>query len=196
MAEGTYNKKKFKIVINSPVVLGFTFICVIALIVNTLTGGSSNALIFSVYRAPLNSPWTYVRFFGHVFGHANWSHLTGNLMLLLITGPMLEERYGSKNLSLVIAVTAVITGLVQFIFFPHSALLGASGVVFAFILLSSITGFREKEIPLTFILVAVMYLGQQIYEGFAVSDNVSQLTHIVGGIVGAVMGYSFGRRRL
>lgn len=188
-------EKRFKIVLNSPVILGFTFICVIALVISIITGGASNALLFSVYRSSLSSPFTYLRFFGHVFGHADWSHLINNMMLILVIGPILEEKYGSKKLVLVIAVTALVTGLVQFIFFPYSSLLGASGVVFAFILLASITGFKDKEIPLTFILVAVLYLGQQIYEGIAITDNVSQLTHIVGGIVGAVMGYCLGRKR-
>ncbi len=185
---------KYKIVLNSPVVLGFALICTVAMVVSLLTGGRSNALLFSVYRSSLSDPLTYFRFFGHVFGHADWSHLLGNMMLLLITGPMLEEYYKGRRLVLVIAVTALITGLVHFIFFPNSMLLGASGVVFAFIILASITGFKNREIPLTFILVALLYLGQQIYEGIAVADNVSQLTHIIGGVTGAVMGWIYARK--
>ena len=191
----TGSQKRFKIVLNSPVVLTFTLICVIALIVGAITKGSSTRLIFSVYRSSLRSPMTYVRFFGHVFGHANLSHLAGNLMMILVIGPMLEERYGSGSMVVMILLTALVTGVIHFIFFTSSALLGASGVVFAMILLASMTGIRDREIPLTFILVTVLYLGQQIYEGFFVSDNVSQLTHIIGGIVGAVFGYLVNRKR-
>ena len=189
------SQKRFKIVLNSPVVLTFTLICVIALIVGAITKGSSTRLIFSVYRSSLRSPMTYVRFFGHVFGHANLSHLAGNLMMILVIGPMLEERYGSGSMVVMILLTALVTGVIHFIFFTSSALLGASGVVFAMILLASMTGIRDREIPLTFILVTVLYLGQQIYEGIFVSDNVSQLTHIIGGIVGAVFGYLVNRKR-
>ncbi|MBR6406182.1 MAG: rhomboid family intramembrane serine protease [Lachnospiraceae bacterium] len=191
----TGSQKRFKIVLNSPVVLTFTLICVIALIVGAITKGSSTRLIFSVYRSSLRSPMTYVRFFGHVFGHANLSHLAGNLMMILVIGPMLEERYGSGSMVVMILLTALVTGVIHFIFFTSSALLGASGVVFAMILLASMTGIRDREIPLTFILVTVLYLGQQIYEGIFVSDNVSQLTHIIGGIVGAVFGYLVNRKR-
>ena len=191
----TGSQKRFKIVLNSPVVLTFTLICVIALIVGAITKGSSTRLIFSVYRSSLRSPMTYVRFFGHVFGHANLSHLAGNLMMILVIGPMLEERYGSGSMVVMILLTALVTGVIHFAFFPSSALLGASGVVFAMILLASMTGIRDREIPLTFILVTVLYLGQQIYEGIFVSDNVSQLTHIIGGIVGAVFGYLVNRKR-
>ena len=191
----TGSQKRFKIVLNSPVVLTFTLICVIALIVGAITKGSSTRLIFSVYRSSLRSPMTYVRFFGHVFGHANLSHLAGNLMMILVIGPMLEERYGSGSMVVMILLTALVTGVIHFIFFTSSALLGASGVVFAMILLASMTGIRDREITMTFILVTLLYLGQQIYEGIFVSDNVSQLTHIIGGIVGAVFGYLVNRKR-
>lgn len=189
-------KPNFKIVINSPVVLTFSAICVLALVLDKVTARNSTALLFSVYRsgASMASPFTYLRFFGHVFGHLDISHLTGNLMMLLILGPMLEERYGGKILTAVIAVTAFITGVASFILFPNQALMGASGVVFAFILLASFTSFKEREIPLTFILVAILYIGQQIYQGIFVDDNVSQFTHILGGITGSVLGYNLNKK--
>ena len=61
--------------------------------------------------------------------------------------------------------------------------------MFAFILLSSFTSFKDGEIPLTFILVALFFLGQQVYEGITVQDNISNTAHIVGGIVGGITGY-------
>lgn len=189
------NSKRFKIVLNSPVILTFTLISVVSLILGLITKGASTRLVFSVYRSSLRSPMTYLRFFTHVFGHANLSHLAGNLMMILVIGPMLEERYGAGPLIVMILLTALVTGVIHFIFFQSTALLGASGVVFAMILLASMTGIRDREIPITFILVTVLYLGQQIYEGFFASDNVSQLTHIIGGIVGAVFGYLVNRRR-
>ncbi len=187
--------KRIKIVLNSPVVLTFTLIAAIALILGYVTKGASTAAVFSVYRSSLKNPLTFVRFIGHVFGHANLTHLSGNLMMILVIGPMLEERYGSGPIVVMILLTAVVTGVIHFIIFPSTALLGASGVVFAMILLASMTGIRDREIPLTFILVTLLYLGQQIYEGFFVSDNISQLTHIIGGIVGAVFGYLVNKKR-
>ena len=191
---GSSSKPKLKIVINAPVVLTFSAICVLALVLDGLTKQNSTAMLFSVYRSSLTSPLTYIRFFGHVFGHANIQHLTGNLMTLLILGPILEERYGGKTLSIIIAITALVTGIASFIIFPNTALMGASGVVFAFILLASFTSFKDREIPLTFILVAVLYLGQQIYQGIFVDDNVSQFTHILGGITGTLIGYNLNKK--
>ena len=92
-------------------------------------------------------------------------------------------------------ITALITGLVHNLLFPRTILLGASGVVFAFILLTSFTDFREGEIPLTFLLVALIYLGQQIWDGITVRDHVSNLSHIIGGLVGSGAGYLLNRKR-
>ena len=135
-------------------------------------------------------------FFGHVVGHAGWEHFFGNIMMLLVVGPLLEEKYGSSNILFVILATALVTGVITFIFFPRIQLLGASGVVFAFILLASMTSITEGKIPLTFILVAVIYIGQQVYEGIFVHNNVSNLTHILGGMVGSGLGYVMNKYKM
>lgn len=190
------NAGKWKVTFNAPVVLGFTIFCFLALVLNWLTKGETNLLLFSTYRSSIVNPMTYLRMFTHVLGHANWEHFIGNMTLFLVIGPMLEEKYGSQKLLSVILVTAFVTGIANTLLFPNTRLLGASGIVFAMILMSSMTSMREGEIPLTFILVAVIYLGEQIYAGIFVRDNVSNLTHILGGIVGAVMGYSLGKKNI
>lgn len=136
---------------------------------------------------------TYFRFFGHVLGHANWEHFIGNITMILVIGPLLEEKYGSADTLIVILVTAFVTGVIHFIFFPGVALMGASGIVFAFILLASMTSIEDGKIPLTFILVAVIYIGGQIRDGIFINDNVSNLTHIVGGVVGSVLGIAMNK---
>lgn len=185
----TKQKTILRISFNSPVVLSFTLICLAAYLLNCLTNGKSNLLLFEVYRSPLTNPLTYVRMFTHVFGHASWIHLINNMTLLLVIGPLLEEKYGSADLLIVTVTTAFVTGIVHFIFFPGTALLGASGVVFAYILLSSFACIKDGSIPLTFILVTILYIGGQIVDGVFIKDNVSNLTHIIGGIIGAFFGY-------
>ncbi len=183
--------KNFKITINAPVVLGIVAVSFVATLLNYITGGFVVKLLFSTYRSSLLSPFTWLRAFTHIFGHADWQHFVGNMSYLLLIGPMLEEKYGSKTLAGVVAITAFATSLVNWILFPNVALCGASGVVFAFILLSSFTSFKQGEVPLTFILVAVFFIGQQILEGIFVRDNISNLAHIVGGIIGGILGYRF-----
>ncbi len=181
--------KKLQLSFNSPVILGFIFASFFVVILDAITKGGSTVAFFSVYRSSPLNPLAYIRIFGHVLGHAGWNHFLGNMMMILVVGPLLEEKYGSANILFIILATALITGIVHIIFFPYVRLLGASGVVFAFILLSSITSFSEGKIPLTFILVALLYIGEQVYDGIFINDNISNLTHIIGGIVGSSLGY-------
>lgn len=185
---------KKRITFNSPVILAFVFISLLAMAANYLTAGASNQLLFMTYHSSPANPLTYVRFFTHVLGHAGWSHYIGNMMYILLLGPMLEEKYGSAKIVEIICITAVVTGVLNYFLFPGIALCGASGVVFAFILLTSFTNFKEGEIPLTVILVAVIFLGQQVFEGLMIADDVSNLSHIAGGVVGAFIGYQLNRK--
>ena len=188
-------KKKLRLSFNAPAVLTFTGLCVIAQLISMLTRGESNRVLFSVYRASLLDPLTWVRCFTHVLGHAGWEHLLGNIMYILILGPMIEEKYGTATTAFIMAATALVIGVINMVFFPGVMLLGASGIVFAFILIASITIREDNTIPVTFILVAVLYLGQQIWQGLFSQDNVSQMAHIVGGAVGAVLGFLLGRAK-
>lgn len=186
--------KKLKITFNAPITLGFVMICFIATLLGVISNGRITQTLFMAYHSSLTNPMTFLRFITHIFGHSGWSHFIGNASYLLLLGPMLEEKYGSKVLLEVMCITAVVTGLVNYIFFWNVGLCGASGVVFAFIILASFTGFKAGEIPLTFILVAVIFIGQQVYEGIAVQDNISNMAHIVGGIVGAIVGYWLNKK--
>ncbi len=188
------NKKKV-IDYNSPVILTFAGVSLIALVLNMLTGGISNKLLFCVYRSSLLNPLTYIRLFTHVLGHADISHYLGNMMFFLLLGPGIEEKYGSKMTISMIAITAFVTGVINCLLFPGTALLGASGVVFCFIILSSMTGLKNGKIPLTLILVCILYIGQEVFNALFVSDNVSQLTHILGGACGCFIGFASVRKK-
>ncbi len=187
-------KNKWHITFNSPAVLTFVLLSLAVMVLNYLTGGASNEALFMTYRSGLLNPLTWIRFFTHVLGHMGWDHYINNMMMILITGPMLEEKYGSKAIVEVILLTGLVVGVVNWLFFPEVALCGASGVVFAFILMTSFTGYKEGEIPVTVILVAMIFIGQQIYEGLFIEDSVSQMAHIVGGFVGATAGYMLNKK--
>ncbi len=187
-------KTNLKIAVNAPVVICFTALMFFATLAGILTGGYSTGLLFQTSHTSLLSPLTYLRLLTHVLGHRGWSHFMGNAAYILLLGPMLEEKYGSKALIKVIVITALVTGIVNYILFPGVALCGASGVVFAYIIMTSFTGFRAGEIPLTFLLIAAIFIGQQVIDGAILRDNVSQLSHIVGGIVGAVIGYLWNKK--
>ncbi len=183
---------KFKF--NSPVILGFAILSLIALILGYMTGGVSTRLVFCVYRSSWADPLTYVRMFCHVLGHADISHYVNNMLYILLLGPILEEKYGSLNMLEMILITAFITGLVNTIFFPNG-LLGASGIVFMMIVLASMVSFKQGQIPITMILVVILYLGNEVIAGVFTKDNISQLTHILGGVLGIVYGLAYNGSR-
>ncbi|MCL2620060.1 MAG: rhomboid family intramembrane serine protease [Defluviitaleaceae bacterium] len=181
---------------NAPVTLTFGLIALMALVLGGITDNGSTLLLFSVYRSSPADPLTYIRLFGHVFGHSGWGHFFNNFLILLLIGPMLEERHGTKNLIYVIAFTALITGIVHIIFSPNTVLLGASGIVFMFMILAGFTNLRQGRIPITLILVVILFLGREFVDGFRLDDNVSRATHIVGGICGAGFGFFLNKDAL
>jgi len=178
---------------NAPVTLTFTLLSLAVLGLAQLTHGQSN-FWFSASRGSFADPITYLRLFTHVLGHANWQHYIGNFMMILLLGPILEEKYGSARLALMIAVTAVITGLLHILFTP-AGILGASGVVFMMILLASVTNMEAGRIPLTLILILILYIGQEVVTWITTDTNIAHSAHIIGGLCGAAFGFLMGHKR-
>jgi membrane associated rhomboid family serine protease len=180
---------------NSPVVLTFALISTIVLVIQSFTpiGVMEYFTVYAHWQ--LTDPLWYWRLFSHVIGHGNWGHLLGNFTFILLLGPILEEKYGSKDLLFMMIVTAFVTGILHIVIGSVTGeagtiegLLGASGIVFMMILLSSITNSRNGGIPLTFILVVILFLGKEVWESFG-NDQISQLAHIAGGIMGGLFGF-------
>ena len=187
---------------NAPTVLTFTFISTGILVLSqVLWQPDTPTLTETWFLVPGSGQFSpreinhWVGIVTHVLGHGDWEHLVTNLAYILLIGPMLEESYGSDRLLFMIILTSVFTGIIN-IFFFHTGLLGASGVVFMMILLASFTNFSKGEIPLTFIMILLLYLGREIYNSFS-ENNISQFAHIVGGLFGSIFGFSgfFARRK-
>lgn len=194
MQEAAMKHRSFRLQYNAPVTLTFFFLSLAVLLLDQATGGWTTLNLFCVYRSPLTDPLFYVRLFGHVLGHADWNHFLNNMLLLLVIGPPMEEKYGSRPLLLGLLATALISGVLQCFLFPGAALLGASGIVFMLIMLSSLAGMRSGSIPLTLLLVAALYLGQQVYAMLFVRDQVANFMHIIGGLCGTGFGFTARRR--
>jgi len=192
-----YLKHKFKVMrikYNAPVVLTFSIISTLLLFANNSVDGALTPFISVGASLQPGNIMAYPTLFTHVLGHANIEHLIGNLTFILLLGPIIEEKYGSRNTLFMFILTALITGLLN-IFFFNTGLMGASGIVFMLILLVSFTNSESGDIPLTFVLVAILFIGKEFVNGLRV-DNISQFAHIIGGVVGSIFGFSgiFGRR--
>ena len=173
---------------NSIVILTFFFISLIAVILNYITKGKSNDLLFSSYRSSLLNPLTYIRLFTNIFGHANFKHFTNNFLYILLIGPMIEEKYGSTNLIIMILTTAAITGIINSII-SKNKILGASGIVYMLIILSSFVNIQSGKIPITLILIFIFYIINEIIDGVFKKDNISHIGHLIGAICGCIFGF-------
>lgn len=183
-----------KVRYNAPITLTFALLATVVMILNqTLFPG----LTFGLFAVrPTMNPrdiFDYFRLFSHVIGHDNWSHLMGNFAFILLLGPILEEKYSSTGILIMMGITALVTGLLNVLFLP-TGLLGASGIVFMMILLVSFTNIRQGEIPLTFILVVILFLTREVANSFQ-QDSVSQFAHISGGVIGSLFGFMQSHRR-
>ncbi|MCI5668434.1 MAG: rhomboid family intramembrane serine protease [Oscillospiraceae bacterium] len=188
------SKKKFKLTYNCPVVLTYAAICLALVLVDMLTQGwlNTNVMICRGHPSWLD-PMTYVRCVTYFFGHSGWSHYASNMLLMLLVGPVVEEKYGSGNLAFMILITGIASGIVNCLFFD-TGIIGASGIVFMMIILSAFTNMRKGEIPLSLILVAAIYLGREIVSAFT-PDTVSQFGHILGGLFGLFWGIYYYRTK-
>jgi membrane associated rhomboid family serine protease len=181
---------KLRIRYNSPVVLTFAFLCAIVLLIDQVSGGTFIRAFFVLPPTfDAGSFLSWLKLVTYVIGHASWAHLIGNFAFILLIGPVLEEKYGSLPLLLMMLVTALATAVLN-ILLVHAGLLGASGIVFMLILLSSFTNIRQGEIPITFLLVVALYLVREFVNALA-PDTISQLAHIAGGIIGGLFGFLF-----
>lgn len=184
-----------KIKYNSPAILSFSLFSALILLLNNTFFPN---LIQSFFLIPGKNQFSFshvlnwFRLFTHVAGHADWNHLISNFAIILLIGPILEELYGSFTIFFMILTTAFITGILNAVFFSTS-LLGASGVAFMMVLLISFTNFKRGEIPLTFILILILYLGREILNAlFDAENGISEFAHIVGGFCGSLFGFFNG----
>ena len=188
-------KKKFRVTYNAPVTLTFAIFCALILLMNDFLLGKH--LIPAIFTAPARigsdggfnykNAFDYFRLFLHIFGHSDWNHLLGNFAFILLLGPLMEERYGSKMVLLMFAVTAFVTGVINVCLIPRH-LLGASGIVFMLIILASITTLDKNVIPLSFIFVVAIYLGRELLNA-PKTENISTVAHIAGGLCGSLFGF-------
>lgn len=187
-------KRRLKIDYNAPYCLSFAILAMAVYAVSTLSGGWTLQNGFSISgSASLGELLTWPRLFLHVLGHGSAQHLFSNIIVFLLVGPMLEEMYGPMLLLVLTAVTALITGLIMVLLFSGT-LMGASGVVFAFIVLSSFANAKSGTIPLTFIMISLIFLGGEVIRALSGEDQIAQFAHIAGGVLGGGVGFFMARR--
>jgi membrane associated rhomboid family serine protease len=177
---------------NAPVTLIFALICAGIWLGDKPMLGTLMPYFTVQPTVNWTNPFSIVSLVTHSMGHANLEHLMSNLTFILLLGPIIEEKYGSRSLFWMMLITALVTGLLN-VFIFHQGLMGASGIVFMMILLVSFTNVKSGQIPITFILVAILFIGKEIIKSTE-SNNIAEYAHIIGGICGAFFGFRGGIR--
>lgn len=174
---------------NAPVILTYFFICLIILMIDKLCKGKFIATFFTTYKNDsLLNPLTYFKLISHSLGHTDWDHLYSNFIKILLIGPLIEEKYESINLLIAMIITSLIIGIINKLF-GKGGILGASGVAYMLILLSSFVNMENGKIPITLTLIILFFVVDEVIKLFRrKKDGVSHLGHITGAICGVVFG--------
>ena len=178
-----------RISFNAPVTLVFSTVSLLFMLIVVLV---PDTLDWFDLAGPVRVQWEYfLGYLSYPFAHVSWIHYFGNFSIILLIGPILEEKYSSKFIFWGYFLTSLAIGFFHTILFPEG-IVGASGLVFFSIVLVSMTNFHKGQIPMTLILVALLYLGKEV-AGLFYEDQISQFGHLFGGLCGALAGYWAGK---
>ena len=176
---------------NAPVTFSFALICVLVMLLDQYVFPGFVGAYLSAPGADFNpgQPAHYFAILLYVFGHESWTHLWNNFLFLLLLGPILEEKYTPKPLMMMMFSTALVTGIFN-ILMKQPPLVGASSLVFMMIMLVSFARTKAGDIPVSFILIFVLFLLAELTRGAQNSNPaVSNLAHILGGVCGTIFGF-------
>lgn len=195
-------KKKFridlKVAYDAPVTLTFVIVSAIIFLLNILLAKSGKAGgLEKIFASPTSqagvlpfipsAPLSYVRLLFYIFGVAagGASLLFTNLILIMLLGPAMEERYGSVIIGIMIFVSALFAGVLNACFCENS-LVGAVPLVSMMIFLNAFMSFSKKKFPLSFAAVMVLFVLLQIFSG---AGAVQIIICIAGGLCGSLFAF-------
>lgn len=193
-------KKKFKFnfVFDSPVTISFSLLSVLLFVLNCLA--IKGSLDIKILSSPTTSagpiPFmatqisSYLRLFLYAFGSQNFVGLLSNLLFLLMLGPVMEERYGSLVIGIMMAVSVLFSGVLNTCF-CETSLQGCMPIIFMMIFLNSFMSFSKKKIPASFFIIFIFYIIKEILQ---VTDKrfsgiVGLIICITGGLCGSLFAF-------
>jgi membrane associated rhomboid family serine protease len=89
---------------------------------------------------------TVIGFFGYMFLHGGWMHLIGNLFLLYLCGPFIEDRWGKLIYTPFYLLSGIFSAFMFSVHYPSftGPLIGASGAVSGMMGAFLITNWKTK----------------------------------------------------
>lgn len=172
----------------APLTFTFAIASFLALVANALTRGQLHSL-FSAYFTAFSDPLMYARLLSKAFMHANFIHYLRNFSAILILGPIVERRFGSLRLLLMMAATSFITGIVHVSFTRDAMLMGASSITYMLIILACFVNVRERRVPIAALAVGLFYLAAEFWNALTLNDNIAHISHAIAVLCGLGFGY-------
>lgn len=127
--------------------------------------------------------------FTYIFIHADWGHLTNNLLSFLVLGSCLFYFY-NLIATKVLFFSYILSGILLWLIGRENWHIGASGLIYSIAFFLFFSGLIRKHIPLIAISLIITFLyGSMIWHVFPwkVNDPISWEGHLSGGISGLVL---------
>lgn len=139
---------------------------------------------------PTNSDnYSYYQWVTHMFLHGSTLHILFNMLALYTIGPHVES-YFKKNFIIFYILCGIGASLIQFLFVPNSALIGASGAIFGIIIVYALLNPNKKLflfliLPIKSKILIPLILIFELYAGlFTSGDGIGHMAHVGGAISG------------
>lgn len=149
--------------------------------------------IFSLVPSYILYRHYYWQFLTYMFTHATVSHFIFNMLSLYIFGTAVERRVGSREFLLYYLLTGVLSGVASYAMFyvanTNTVLLGASGAIYALLMLFSVLYPKSVIyvfglIPVQAPLLIILYFIIELISGLTAHDGVAHMTHLSGLVFG------------
>ncbi|HTF04193.1 MAG TPA: rhomboid family intramembrane serine protease [Bacteroidia bacterium] len=126
--------------------------------------------------------------------HANFSHLIGNSVPLIVLGMLLFSNY-KEIAGKLFWMVYLTNGIVLWLFARDAFHLGASGVVYGLAFFLFFSGFIRKIPRLTMLSFLIVFLyGSMVWGVFPFDPQVSWEAHLYGAISGLIFAYVLRRQ--
>lgn len=166
------------------------------------------AIIWGIFIADSVLPFDFTRFGivprtltglrGIVFApflHANLSHIISNSLPFLILGALLFSFYEKKAVKMLL-ISALLSGVLVWIFARPAVHIGMSGVIYAMASFLIFAGlFRKDFLSFIISLVVLVLYGGLIWGIFPNNFYVSWEGHISGAVAGFWLAYVFYKKK-
>jgi len=136
----------------------------------------------------LSRPWMFLT---AIFLHGSLIHIFFNMFALLIFGPLIEDRIGSRRFLFVYIIGGLIANIVGVFFYPQA--LGASGAIMAMlgtlvILMPHLRVFIYGLIPIPLWMAGILWFLLDLFGSFSGTRGIGHIVHIAGLLFGLIFG--------